>query len=169
MVNVWMFFCRVPVIYVQEIQSPVSPSNHCFHCLYPKKDTADINVWRNVRTFSLKKYFHIIYMVQWLIIHLYIHRTSVLRHFQQYKLTFFFFKSTLHIGKFKTALNVHVESFVTARSCHPCWAAPDSWSGGRGAVTEPTWRFIKCSTSSKVRISGNSFFPAELTGKQIKF
>lgn len=39
--------------------------------------------------FCLKKYFHIIYMVQWLIIHLYIHRTSVPTQLKQYKLTFF--------------------------------------------------------------------------------
>lgn len=31
------------------------------------------------------------YMVQWLIIHLYIHRTSVVNHFKLYKLTFFLF------------------------------------------------------------------------------
>lgn len=56
-------------------------------------------------------------MVQWLIIHLYIHRTSVLKHFKQYKLTFFFFKLTLHIGKCKTALSVHVEGVLTFESC----------------------------------------------------
>lgn len=82
------------------------------------KDTADIYGWRNVRTFSLKKYFHIIYMLQWLIIHLYIHRTSVVKHLKQYKLTFFFFKLTLHVGKCKSALNVHAER------CRPLWAAP---------------------------------------------
>lgn len=79
---------------------------------------------RNVRTSSLKKYFHIIYMVQWLIIHLYIHRTSVLKHLKQYKLTFFFFKLTLHIGKCKTALSVHVESVLTVESCRPLRTAP---------------------------------------------
>lgn len=54
---------------------------------------------------SLKKYLRIIYTVQWLIIHLYIHHTSVVKHLKQYKLTFFFFfKLTLHIGTCKAAL-----------------------------------------------------------------
>lgn len=50
---------------------------------------------------------------------LYIHCTSVLKHLKQYKLTFFFFKLTLHIGKCKTALNIHAESVLTVESCHP--------------------------------------------------
>lgn len=58
-------------------------------------------------------------MVQWLIIHLYIHHTSVLKYLKQYKLTFFFFKLTLHIGTCKAALSIHVEKCSDCRVLSP--------------------------------------------------
>lgn len=102
-------------------------------------------------------------MVQWLIIHLYIHRTSVLKHLKLYKLTFFFFKLTLHIGKCKTALNIHGESLSDSQVSS---STVSSTSLKKGSVTWP-WTadvalffffLIKCSTSSTVTVSRNSFF-----------
>lgn len=87
------------VSYVWE-NDPSSPHSHVNPCKRTRQPTRLIPslkksyCWyqrlKECSVSSLQKYHRIIYTVQWLIIHLYIHHTSVVKHLKQYKLTFVF-------------------------------------------------------------------------------
>lgn len=98
--------------------NPYKHTLHSTHLTPQKKRYCWYQRLKECSVSSLKKYLRIIYTVQWLIIHLYIHHTSVVKHLKQYKLTFFFFffKLTLHIGTCKAALVSTLESTVNSTS-----------------------------------------------------